>query len=154
MATSKRKKRPSRDGSGGQANSRGADSIVSVLLGTLISAGIALASALVLALIFAVFALRGEDPSAKAPFFGLVTLAVSSMVAGAVCKRVTQAPTLICAALGAAITVALFLVSLIPALPQVCLPLPKGVCAMIPVMCVLIGAAAASPKQGRRRRKR
>lgn len=154
MATSKRKRRSSADRSGGQPNARGTDSFAAILMGTLLSAGIALAVALALALIFAAVGVRGEDPSAKAPFFGLVTLAVSSAVAGAVCIRLTHASPLICAALGAAITAALFLVSLIPALPQVCLPIPKGVCAVIPVLCVLGGAIAASPRQGRRRRKR
>lgn len=152
MATSKRKRRASAERSLSHVCG-GASPLGTVLLGALISALIALATALVLALIFTAVGVRGEDPAAKAPFFGLVTLALSSVVAGAACERITHASPLVCAALGAAITAALMLVSLIPALPQVCLPIPKAICAAIPVVCVLAGAVVSSPRQGRRRRK-
>ncbi len=152
MATSKRKRRASAERSGAHA-SGGASPLGTMLCGALIATGVALVTALVLALIFAAVGVRGEDPAAKAPFFGLVTLALSSVAAGAACARLTHASPLVCAALGAAITAALMLVSLIPALPQVCLPIPKAICAAIPVVCVLAGAVVASPRQGKRRRK-
>lgn len=154
MSGSKKRRRTASDKSKGRGSAHGEGSFVTLLWGAAIAVGVALVIALVLAVVLAAVGVGGEDPAAKAPIFGLVVLSVASTAAGVVCTRVGHASPLVCVALGAAITAALLLVSLIPAVPEVCLPLPKALCAAIPVACTLIGAVAAAPKQGKRRRKR
>lgn len=153
MAGSGKKRRPA-SAKGNRGGARGEDSFLTLLLGAATAAGAAVVSALLLAAILAAVGIRGEDPAARAPIFGLAALAVSGIVAGAVCTRIGHASPLICAVLGAAITAALLLVSLIPAVPEVDLPLPKALCALIPVAGALLGAVVAAPGRGRRRRKR
>ena len=112
---------------------------------------IALVSALFAALIFSAAALRSGDPAALAPYLGLAALGVCALAAGIAATRLAKAPKSVCAAIGAAIGAAALLLSLIPALPQVALPLPKALGAAIPALCAVAGGALAAPRRRRRR---
>ena len=114
----------------------------------------ALGTAFILALVFSAAGLRSSDPARLAPIFGALSLAVSSLAAGAVCARTALVPPYLCAALGAGIAAAAMLVSLIPALPEAALPVPKALFAAIPIACSALGGWLAAPKSGRRRRRR
>ena len=137
--------------SGGGASRRASTPVVR---GALCGAGTAAAAAIVLALIFAAFGLRGADPARLAPIFGLAALAISSGAAGAVFERTARVPPLLCAAVGAGIAAAALLLSLIPSLPEAPLPVPKALCAAIPVVCAALGGRLAAPRGGRRRTRR
>ena len=117
-----------------------------------LAAAIGAGTALILALIFTAIALGRDDPAKLAPVFGLISLAVCSAAAGAAAARLGNVPAPLCAAIGAAISAAALLLSIVPALPEVALPVPKLACAAIPVVCALAGALIAAPKRGRRRR--
>ena len=114
----------------------------------------ALGTAFLFALIFTAASVRSADPARLAPIFGAVSLAASSLAAGAVCALTAGAPPYLCAALGAGISAAAMLVSLIPALPEVALPAPKALYAAIPIVCAALGGWLAAPRRGRRRRRR
>ena len=151
--SNKRRRSPRAEGKA-SAGGSSAGGFAATARGALAGAGTAAAAALVLSLIFAAAALRGGDPARLAPVFGVAARAISSIAAGVVCERVSRASPLVCAALGAGIAAAAMLISLIPALPEAPLPVPKWICAAIPIVCALFGGRLAAPKRGRRHRKR
>ena len=126
----------------------------SLIRGAAAGALAALAATFICALLFAAIGMRSDDPVRLAPIFGAVTLALASAAAGVFCARVGHMSPLLCAAAGAAITGAALLVSLIPALPETALIMPKALCAALPIPCAALGGRIASPRQRRRRRRR
>ena len=137
-----------------KTHAQGGEGAGAVLIGCAVAAGIAVITAFAAALSFAAFGVRGEDPAKNAPVVALAALAGSSAAAGAAAARLGGIPTPVCAAVGAAISAIVLLISLVPALPTVSLPLPKVLCAAIPVLSSLLGAFIAAPKRRRRRRSR
>ena len=148
-----KKRRASAQGALKAQGSKGAKG-AALLRGALAGAGTAALSAFVFALIFAAAALKSADPARLAPIFGALSLALSSALAGATCERVARVPPLFCAAVGAGIAAAALLVSMIPALPETPLILPKALCAAIPVVCAAAGGWLAAPRSGRQRARR
>ena len=151
MSGSKRRQKTAASSKSGAGRKSG---IAPVAKGAAAGALTALGTAFMLALIFSAAGMRSSDPARLAPIFGALSLALSSLAAGAVCARTSGVPPYLCAALGAGISAAAMLVSLIPALPEVALPVPKALCAAIPIVCSALGGWLAAPKRGRRRRRR
>ena len=151
-ASKKRRAAEANGGTGGRRAERAG--FLSLLRGALTGAATAAVAMVVLSLIFAAAGLRSGDPARLAPIFGAAALALSSAAAGAVCVRVGGTSALVCAALGAGIAAAAMLMSLIPALPETGLIMPKAVCAAIPLAGATAGGWIATPRGRRRRRRR
>ena len=147
-------KRRERSKGTGSPKNRRAHGALSLARGAAAGALTAIGTAFLFALIFAAALFGSSDPAHLAPIVGALSLAISSLAAGAVCARTAGAPPYMCAALGAALTAAAMLVSLIPALPKAALPVPKALYAAIPIVFAALGGRLAAPRKGRRRRRR